>query len=335
MVESVHRRRFAFALGGVLVALAAERSPPVSRAMAQTPGRTYRLGILRPTAGPPSPRTTIDAALAELGYVEGRNLVIDRRYAGGRLERLPAMARELVALGPDAIVAVGSQAVRAAMEATASVPIVMFGNFDPVALGLVANLARPDGNVTGVLIAAEGTFAAKKLELLKEVVPRAARVGMLSHEDPGFRAQEQEVRRAAASLGIELVVAEVRGGDYERAFANLSSARVGALFVGANTFFMVERRRIVDLAAKHRLPAIYEWPEQVEDGGLMAYGGDLRAAYGRVAAQVVRIFNGTRPSDLPVEQPTEVRLVINLRTAQALGLTIPQTLLLRADRVIE
>jgi putative ABC transport system substrate-binding protein len=306
-------------------------------ARAQQGGRAYRLGILRPTAPFAPDRITdgVPRALAELGYVEGRNLVIERRFAEGRIAELPRLAGELVALRMDAIVAVGTAAVRSAMEATTSTPIVLFGNFDPVASKLVASLARPGGNVTGILIAPEGTLAAKKMELLKETVPTAARMALLAPDDPGFAPQLQETRKAAAALGIELVVVEVRGGDFDRPFATIAAARPGALFVGATTHFVVARRRIIDLAAKLRLPAMYEWPEQVEDGGLMSYGSSLTQAYQRVAAYVGQVFRGAKPSDMPIEQPSKFRLVINLRTAKAMGLAIPQAVLLRADEVIQ
>lgn len=278
---------------------------------------------------------SVPAFLEEMGYLPGRNLVLEQRYAAGRLEQLPALARELVRARIDVIVAIGSAATRAARAATTTVPVVFLGNFDPIAIGLVKSLARPEANVTGVLIAPAGTLAGKKLELLKEAVPRAARIALLSHEDPGLRAQEQETRGAAVTLGIALPVTRVVGGDYERAFTALAADRPDALFVVASTYFMRDRKRIIELAARHRLPAIYEWPEQVEDGGLMSYGSDLSVTTRRVAQYVDRIFKGARPGDLPVEQPTELQLVINLRTARALGLDLSPALLARAARVIE
>jgi putative ABC transport system substrate-binding protein len=241
----------------------------------------------------------------------------------------------LVRLRVEVIVSIGSSATRAAKAATSTIPIVFLGNIDPIATGLVKSLARPEANVTGVLIAPAGTLAGKKLELLKDAVPRASRIALLSHEDPGLRAQEQETRSAAAALGIALPVTRVVGGDYERAFTALAADRPDALFVGASTYFMRDRKRIIELAARHRLPAIYEWPEQVEDGGLMSYGSDLAATTRRVAEYVDRIFKGARPGELPVEQPTELQLVINLRTARALGLSLSPSLLARAGRLIE
>jgi putative tryptophan/tyrosine transport system substrate-binding protein len=330
------RRQFigAFALG--LLA-----APLATQAQAQQAGRVYRLGILSPTPVPaPSERKTaailIPSALHEFGYVAGQNLVVERRYAEGKLDRLPALARELVQLRVEVIVAIGSAAIRAAKDATTTIPIVLYANIDPVSAGLVKSLANPGGNVTGILIAPAGTLAAKKLELLKEAVPRASRIAFLAWgEDPSFRAQAQETQEAAASLGVKLSVVEVRDGDYDRAFATIAAERSGALFVAATTYFVRDRKRIIELAAKHRMPAIYEWPEQVEDGGLMSYGSSLTGTTQRVAAYVDRIFKGGKPGDLPIEQPTKIELVINLKTAKALGLTLPASLLSRADRVIE
>ena len=325
------------ALAGALTA--ALMTPPLT-ALGQNTARVYRVGILRPTAPPLSASeamvaTGITAALREIGYVEGRNLVIDARWAAGQLDRLPALARELVQAKVDVILAVGSPAVRAAKDATATIPIVLWGNFDPVALGLVASLAQPGGNVTGVLIAPDGTLAGKKIELLKAAVPRATRMALLAPEDPGFRLQVQEARTAAVALGIDLLVTEVGGGDYERAFAAIAAQRPGALFVGAHTSFSRDREQIIALAAKHRLPAMYEWREQVAVGGLMSYGSSLPVFYQRLASFVDRILKGANPGTMAVERPTRFELVINRKTARALGLTIPQSLLLRADEVIE
>jgi len=309
-------------------------------ALAQPVGRVYRLGILAPTAAvPATDRSTaarsVPAVLPEMGYVPGQNLVVENRYAAGRLEDLPALARELVQARVDVILAIGSAATRAAKAASTTIPIVFVGNFDPVAIGLVRSIARPEANVTGVLAAPAGTLAGKKLELLKEAVPRANRIAFLSHEDPGLRPQENETRTAAAALGLRLPVTRVTGDDYERAFAAMVADRPDALLVGASTFFVRDRKRIIELAARHRLPAMYEWPDQVEDGGLMSYGSDLAATTRRVAQYVDRIFKGARPRDLPVEQPTDLQLVINLRTVRALGLNLPPSLIARAGRVIE
>ena len=309
-------------------------------AWAQAGGRVFRVGILRPSAAPLSPQdllvAAIPKALAELGYVEGRNLALEARWANGDVERLPALARDLVQARVDVIIAVAVSSVRAAVAASSTVPVVFFGNFDPVALGLVPNLARPGGNVTGILIAPDGTLAGKKLELLRSAVPNTTRVGYLAPPaDPATRLQQQELERAAKSLGLELVPAEVRDGDYARAFQALATQRPGALFIGANTTFVRDRAQIIALAAKHRLPAMYEWREQVEDGGLMAYSADRYGLYQRIAAQVDRILQGAKPGDLPVERPSKFELVVNLKTAKTLGLVIPQAVLLRADEVIQ
>jgi len=300
----------------------------------QQGGRVYRLGILRPTAPlSADDEDRISVALRALGYVERENLFIERRYAEGKIERLPELAHDLVRARVDVIVAVGAAAVRTAKDATTTIPIIMWGLFDPVSEGLVASLSRPGTNVTGALIAADGTLAAKRLELLRESVPRAPRMAAL-FDNASLRAQAAETQRAAKSLGITLTITEVQGGDYESAFASMAATRPSALFVAGSTFFFRDRKRIIELAAKHRLPAIYEWPEQARDGGLMAYGTDLQEGYRRIASYIDRILKGAKPGDLPVEQPTKFALVINLKTARALGLAIPQSLLQRADEVI-
>ena len=233
----------------------------------------------------------------------------------------------------DVIVAIGSAAIRAAKEATTTIPIVMYGGFDPVAAGFVASLARPGGNVTGVVMGPGSSLTGKRLELLKEAVPRAARVAFLVPDDPSF--QLEEAQQGAPSLGIKLVVVEVRAGDYVRAFSTISAERATALLVGATPISCATGSGSSILAAKHRLPAMYEWPEQVEEGGLMSYGATQSALVQRAAVYIDRIFKGAKPGDLPVEQPTKFELVINRKTAKALGLTLPPSLLSRADRVIE
>lgn len=309
-------------------------------AAAQATERVYRVGVLRATPPPLSPTevqvVAIANALRELGYVEGRNLVLERRYAGGELDRLPALARELVQARVELVVAVGGAATKACNQVAPALPIVMFGNFDPVALGLVGSLARPGGSITGVLIAPDGTLAGKRLELLKAAVPQATRFAYLSPPDePTIRLQWEEARKAAAALGVEIFAVEVREGDFARAFTAIAARRPGGLFVAAHTSFMIDRRQIIELAARHRLPAIYEWRDQVHDGGLMAYSTSLVVMYQRIASYVDRILKGARPADMPIERPTKFELVINLKTASAMGLVIPRALLLRADEVIE
>ncbi len=307
---------------------------------AQPQDAVARVGVLRPSAPPLSSDdlllTGLPRALAELGYVVGRNLQLEYRWAGGDMARLPALALELRQARVQVIVAVSAPAVRAALQSVPSIPVVMFGNFDPVALGMVASLARPGGNVTGVLIAPDGTLAGKRLELLRAAVPQARRVAFLvPPADATLQLQLQETRNAAAALGLELHETEVRDGDYARAFQAMAARRPQALIVGAHTLFVRDRLAIIALAALYRLPAIYEWREQSLDGGLMAYSTSLYGLYQRLAWYVHRIVEGARPAEMPIERPSTFQLVINMKTAQALGLTIPRSLLLRADEVIE
>jgi putative ABC transport system substrate-binding protein len=309
-------------------------------AQAQEPGRIYRLSILAPGM-----RSTSDVGLAkvlaanlrDLGYVEGRNLIVDALFGEDRTDWLPALARELAQRKPDVLVVIGTLATEAGKRATTTIPIVFLTNVDPVAAGFVPSLAQPGGNLTGILIAPEGTLAAKKLELLMDIVPKARRIALLVPDDPGvgIRLQREEIRKAAAALDVELVVVVVRHGDYDGAFAAIDAARPAALFVGAHSLFLRDRRQIIALAARYRLPAIYEWPQHVKDGGLMSYGASDTETYRRVAVYVDRIFKGARPSELPIEQPSKLFLVINLATAKALGITIPQAMRLRADEVIQ
>ena len=325
------RRTFLALTGGLVAAPLAVQAQPAA------PMR--RLGLLFPFAPDPSEHKSsailIPAALRELGYVEGQNLLIERRYAQGQIDRLPDLARELVQRRVEVILAVSAASIRAARDATTTLPIVLYGNLDPVAAGLVTGLARPGGNITGVVIATDGTLAAKKLELLKEAVPRAARIAVLTTADPNFSRQVQEAEQAAVPLGVKLSVVMVRDRDYGQAFTAMAAARPDALLVGSTVQFFLDRRRIIELAARHRLPAIYEWPEQGEDGGLMGYGASLLGLARRAASYIDRIFKGAKPGDLPIEQPTKLDLVINLKTAKALGLTVPPSLLARADQVIE
>lgn len=302
--------------------------------LSQHDARTLRLGILRPTAPAQDVPPALLASLRDAGYTLGNNLVIERRHAAGQNERLPGLAHELVSAKVDVMLCVGAAAVEACRKATATIPIIMFGNFDPIALGLVANLARPEANVTGILIAADGTLAGKRIELLRELVPKAARIGMLATTDRSFRAQIDETRAAARALDMALDVVEVQGADYDAAFARLAARKPDALVVGASTFFMSDRKPIIALAAQHRMPAVYEWPEQVRDGGLLAYGTHLDLLYARIGAYAVALRQGRKPADLPVERPVTYRLALNLATAKALGLVVPQSLLLRVDELI-
>ena len=319
------------ALAGPLVWRVAHAQPQA--------GRNYRVGVLRLSRKPELPSdfalTAIPQSLRELGYVEGRNLAVLYRFAEGRTGRLAGLAQELVRERVDAIVAVGLSATQAAMATTTVIPIILFGNTDPVAVGLVSNLARPGGNLTGILIAPEGTLAIKRLELLKLVVPASSRIALLASDDPGFENQLQETLRAAGELGLALTSVVVRGGDYASAFDAIAAQRADALIVGSHQNFMRDRHHIIALASRHRLPAMYEWSEQVRDGGLMSYGANLFERYQRVALQINRVMNGVPAGELPIEQPSTLGLVINLRTARALGITIPPSVQLRADEVIQ
>jgi putative ABC transport system substrate-binding protein len=276
--------------------------------------------------------------LRDHGYVQGRNVVIEYRDAAGKLERLPALAAELVALRVDVILAGGAAQAVAATQATKTIPIVFTGVGDPVSMGLVSSLARPSGNATGLsLLGPE--LVGKRLELLTQAVPGVTRVALLWQ--PGFEREAgkvplTEAHVAARTLGVQLHVVEARGpADIDRAFADMATARAGALTVGGGAMLNSERRRLADLAAKNQLPAMYPARQYVDAGGLMAYGPNAADLFRRAATYVDKILKGANPGDLPVEQPTKFELVINLKTAKALGLTIPQSVLARADQVIE
>jgi putative tryptophan/tyrosine transport system substrate-binding protein len=277
--------------------------------------------------------------LHDLGYVEGRNLLIEYRDAKGKLERLPALAAELVALKVDVIVAPNTVAALAAKQLTATVPIVFAVAADPVASGLSTSLARPGGNATGLSILAP-ELVGKCLELLKQTVPGIRKIAVLWTSGVlGERADKDmlnEANAAARALGVQLQWIEARGPeDMARAFSAKTGTRADALAVLPGNIFVSERRRLVDLAAKNRLPAVYPWREFVDVGGLMAYGPNLVDLHRRAATYVDKILKGANPGELPVEQSTTFELVINLKAAKALGLTIPQSVLARADQVVE
>jgi len=307
---------------------------------AQQAGKVPRIGFLGVTS--PSDRPShLDAfrqRLRELGWVEGQNIVIDYRYAEGRVDRLPDLAAELVRLKVDLIVAsAGTQAATAAKNATETIPIVMIYVRDPVGTGLIASLARPGGNVTGVSGSAGLELFAKQLELLKETVPKIRRVAILSNPDNAYHQLAiREVNVAARSLGVQLQLLEARGpNEFDGAFAAMAKERVGALLVLSDAIFGSHRTRLADLAARSRLPAAFGVRDDVEAGGLMSYGPSILDSYRQAATYVDRILRGAKPAELPVERPTKFELVINMKTAKALGLTIPQSVLLRADHVIE
>jgi putative ABC transport system substrate-binding protein len=329
----MNRRRF---LQAVSVSVLAA---PLAAAAAQQAGKVPRIGFLGVTS--PSDRPSLlDAfrqGLRELGWVEGQNIAIDYRYAEGRLDRLPDLAAELVRLKVDIIVSFGTQGVTAARNATETIPIVMIAVRDPVGTGLIASLAHPGGNVTGVSGSPGLEIVAKQLELLKETVPKIRRVAILSNPTNAYHQLAiKEVTVAARSLGVRLQLLEARGpAEFDGAFAAMAAERVEALLVVSDVIFNNHRARLADLAARSRLPAAYGVRESVEAGGLMSYGTSFLDLHRRSAAYVDKILKGVRPADLPVEQPTKFELVINLKTARALGLTIPQSLLRQADQVIE
>ena len=312
-------------------------------AEAQQPGKVPRVGYLTmlsrsdPTIRPL--RNAFQEGLRELGYIEGQTIIIEWRFADGSRERLPGLAAELVRLKVDLIVAETTPAARAATQATATIPIVFNPIADPVGEGFVANLARPGGNATG-LTQQSPELSGKRLELLVGAVSRATRVGVLAHSgvpsEKAVRGMFEHTETAARALGVQLRRLEVqdpRGLD--RPFAAMSREKVGALIVLPSPMFLSERRLIVELAAKNRLPAMFSLSEFAEAGGLMSYGPKFPELWRRAAAYVDKILKGAKPADLPVEQPTKFEFVINLKTARALGLTIPQSILGRADQVIE
>jgi ABC-type uncharacterized transport system substrate-binding protein len=279
---------------------------------------------------------TFQQSLRDLGYVEGKNLLIDRRYAAGKFDTLPGLAADLLRLNPDVLVVTGTPAANAARAATHIIPIVTVTAADPVATGLVTSLARPGGNVTGLTDLAPGVVA-KRLELLKEVLPSATRVAVLLNPDNSSNMPQLRLTQEAASvLGVSILPVETRrSADIDRAFATVHANQANALLLIADGLLGSDRRRIIEFTAKGRLPAIYWRREFVEDGGLISYGASVVDLYRRAAAYVDKILKGAKPSDLPVEQPTKFELVINLKTAKALGLTIPQSILVRADELIQ
>ncbi len=298
-----------------------------------------RIGFL--SAGSPAADAARTEAfrqgLRELGYVEGQNLVIAWRYAEGQLEQLPALAAEFVRLKMDVIVTAAPSSTRAAKAATATIPIVMGGiGGDPVAAGFVASLARPGGNVTGLTALAQ-ELSGKQLELLKELLPQLSQVAVLGTSTlPGHTQVFKELERAAEALKVQLRYLDVRSPqDIATAFREAHTKHADAVVVLASPILESHRTQIAELAAQYRLPTIYPFPEFIEAGGLVSYGVSIADLYRRASTYVDKILKGAKPADLPVEQPMKFELVINLKTAQALGLTIPSTLLFQADKVIK
>ncbi len=320
-----------------VAAASAAAWPPAANA--QQAGRVARLGYLASNLGNQGPLEAFSQGLRDLGYVEGRNVVIEYRDAQGKLEPLSSLAAELVALKVDIIVASSTAAALAAKEVTSVVPIVFATVPDPVASGLVASLARPGGNVTG-LSNLNADLVGKCLEYLTQAVPGVNRVAVLWQPGAfGERTEKQMLKAAevaAGTLGIQLKFVEARApADIDKAFADITGAGVDALTVLVSGMLLGERKRIVDFAAQRRLPAIYTFRELVDAGGLMSYGVSLADLFRRAASYVDKILKGAKPAELPVEQPIKHEFVVNLKTAKALGLTVPPTIIARADEVVE
>ena len=318
------------------LALGILTTPPLVQA--QQPAKVPRIGLLSPfsPSGTSPWHQAFRQGLRDLGWVEGKNISIEYRYAEGRNDRLPDLAADLVRLKVDIIVASVSTDALAAQKATRAIPIVMASAGDPVSSGLVESLARPGGNITGLSqMAAE--LAGKRLELLKEMVPKLSRVAVLWN--PQGRSSTQswnELQLPARQLGVQLQSLPVRSpNDFAKAFEDATRARAGALAIMPDPVFVTNLKRIADLAAKHRLASIFHLREFADAGGLVTYGIDRSDMFRRAATFVDKILKGAKPADLPVEQPTRFELVINMKTAKALGLTLPPSLLLRADQVIE
>jgi putative tryptophan/tyrosine transport system substrate-binding protein len=329
----LRRRQFITLIGG------AAAWPRAARAQ-QSASTVRRIGFLLPGG----PRTTVvrgqleafRQGLKEYGWIEGQNISVEYRFAEGKEDALPGIAAELVRLRPDVIVAEGTVAIRAAKTVTQTIPIVMATSNDPVGTGLVASLNRPGGNVTGSSLQTD-ELSGKRLQLLTEIVPGLARIAVLSDPlNPSLAAIVDQTKAAAETLGVEIHVVEVQGLDqFESAFAAVTRARAGALIVLPAAVLYGQHPRIVTFTAAAHLPALFPEKEVAEAGGLIAYGPSIPASFRRAAGYVDKILRGAEPADLPVEQPTKFELVVNLQTARAIGVTIPTSILLRADEVIE
>lgn len=302
----------------------------------QQRSKVTRIGLLESASSYAKGRAALSAGLRELGYVEGQDLVIEARAPEGNYERLPSLAAELLQMKVDALVAAGGQAIIAAQQATATLPIVMVVTADPVGFGFVASLAKPGRNITG-LSTINVDLSSKYIELLRDAAAKLSRVATLM--DPGSRnvlERLERIQAAGETSGITIVLIQAATvSEIDSAFSAMKRERVGALIVWPTAFFRSQARRIADLATQHRLPSISAFGDYAESGGLMSYGQNLSEQYYRAATYIDKILKGAKPGDLPVEQPTKIELVINVKTAKAIGLVIPQNLLLRADKVIE
>jgi putative ABC transport system substrate-binding protein len=328
------------AVGGIVTLLLGLLVAPLTAVVAQPREKVPRVGYLNPgSASDPLRQRRLEAfrhGLRELGYVDGQNITIEPRWAEGQYERYPALAADLVRVPVDVIVTNGGAATKAAQDATRTIPIVMSVVIDPIGSGLVSSLAHPGGNVTGHSLMASD-LVGKQLELLKEVVPTVARVALLwNPANPGHAPQVREAEAAAQVLGVQLHMLEARvPQDLDSAFAAMTRERADALLMLAEGVFTNQLRQIAELATQRRLPSIYGVTEYAEAGGLMVYTANFLDLERRAATYVDKILRGAKPGDLPVEQPTTFELVINLKTAQALGITIPPRLLFQADKVIQ
>jgi ABC-type uncharacterized transport system substrate-binding protein len=327
------RKITVFALSAMLFALC-------SSAAAQQAGKIFRIGFLDPStaSGMAGLLEVFRQELRKLGWIEGKNITFDYRFAEQRLERLPELAADLVRLKVDLIVTANTPSALAAKKATTSIPIVMANLSDPVGAGLVASLARPGGNVTG-LASLSSELITKRLEILKDAIPKLARVGVLRPSGGGAGAdlQLKELRPAAVALKLQLeeIETQLDPKGLESAFQTAKQKQVGAIMTIAGPRFFAERKRIVELAVKYRLPAIYSQKEYVDEGGLMSYGADSADQYRKAAYYVDKILKGTKPADLPVQQATKFEFIINLRAAKQIGLTLPPELLARANHVVK
>jgi putative ABC transport system substrate-binding protein len=333
-MDCVQRRNFLIAVGGVLAAPFVAEAQPTSK--------IYRIGYLAAGWGSGTaylrPLEAFRQGLRELGWVQGQNVLIEYRFAEGRVDRLPGLAEELVRLKVDVIAASPTPAALAAKNATRTIPIVGMSLTEPVEVGLVASFARPGGNVTGVAYGLDTDIFGKQLELLKQVIPEVRRVAVLSNpgNSPAQPLMMSSVERSARALGLQLQFVEARApSEFGGAFAAMAKERAGALLLTGDSMFFLHRARLADLAVKNRLPSMSTQGQWVEAGGLMSYGPSFPDLYRRAATYVDKILKGAKPADLPIEQPTKIELAINLKTAKAIGIIVPQSLLQRADEVIQ